>query len=210
MCLSTLDLCMMVEYLADSACSPVEALRNLDYITACAQRGELDDPFLVTTKKTLHRRLIEEIEADYRSRGDDPFRSGLRTEDFERFRKDMAMLHGGALATPLDDRNVLRFGSTRGLRNRQAALKGYLERLVMAVMGGAFLVAPMLIMVLAPSLVTSLVTTCVFVFAFSLVISFFLEKAFDVLSATAAYAAVLVVFVGTSIGSAAAPVTPSG
>ena len=71
----------------------------------------------------------------------------------------------------------------------------------MAISGGVFLVAPMLIMVLHPTLVTSLVTSFVFVFVFSVTAAYFLDKPFDVLSGTAAYAAVLVVFVGTSVGT---------
>ena len=170
----------------------------------------MDDPFLVTTQKTLHRRLIEEIEEDYRTRTPDTGAYGytarppLGPEAFERFWRELRHARAGTLEPPRDARNVLRFGSTRSARNRQATLTGYLARLAMAVLGGVSLVAPMLVMVLHPSLVTSLVTSCVFVFAFSVVVSSFLEKPFDVLSATAAYAAVLVVFVGTSIGGGGA------
>jgi len=53
-------------------------------------------------------------------------------------------------------------------------------------------------MMLHQSRVTILVATSVCVSAFGLVVSVYLEKPFDVLSATAAYAAVLVVFVGTN------------
>lgn len=72
----------------------------------------------------------------------------------------------------------------------------------MAFVGGAFLIGPMLLMVLHQGKVTSLVNTSVCVFAFGLVMAAFLEKPFDVLSATAAYATVLVVFVGMSTTNA--------
>jgi hypothetical protein len=54
-------------------------------------------------------------------------------------------------------------------------------------------------MVLHQTRVTILVTTSVCALAFGLVAAYVLEKPFDVLSTTAAYAAVLVVFVGTSL-----------
>jgi hypothetical protein len=85
-----------------------------------------------------------------------------------------------------------------------------------ALVGGAALLVPMLIMVLAPSKhqkITSLVTTCVFVIFFAAGLALHTAavltrkvrtgesgplQAKDILGATAAYAAVLVVFVGTS------------
>jgi hypothetical protein len=58
----------------------------------------------------------------------------------------------------------------------------------------------MLIMRLHATLITELVTTSAFVLAFAVVLARFMVDADrkDILSATAAYAAVLVVFVGTS------------
>ncbi|KUJ17406.1 uncharacterized protein LY89DRAFT_684459 [Mollisia scopiformis] len=53
-------------------------------------------------------------------------------------------------------------------------------------------------MVLHKSLLTTLLTTSICVSAFGLALALFLEDPFDVLSGTAAYAAALVVFVGTS------------
>ena len=101
-----------------------------------------------------------------------------------------------------------------------------LFQLFLALSIGATLIAPMLIMVLLPSLKTSLITTCVFVFGFAglLVIFNYLVmcarailallgmrgsaldglslQAKDIIGATAAYTAVLVVFVGTSTSTA--------
>jgi hypothetical protein len=66
----------------------------------------------------------------------------------------------------------------------------------MAVLGGVFLLVPMWLMVLHRTRYTALVSTTVFVAFFGLVMVRFLEKEMEVLSVTAAYAAVLVVFVG--------------
>ena len=60
------------------------------------------------------------------------------------------------------------------------------------------MIGPMLIMVLHKSLPTTLLTISIYVAFFGLVTATFIEDYFDVLSETAAYAALLVVFVGIS------------
>lgn len=74
-----------------------------------------------------------------------------------------------------------------------------LARFVVAISGGLMLIVPMLIMRIHGDLVKSLVTTSLSVILFAATTSV-LFKATDVntLAATAAYTAVLVVFVGTS------------
>ena len=69
----------------------------------------------------------------------------------------------------------------------------------MAVFGGATLIVPMLIMVLDQRRVTTLLTTSAFTLGIGLILAFWLEDASskDIIAATAAYAAVLVVFVGS-------------
>jgi len=75
------------------------------------------------------------------------------------------------------------------------------ERLWMGSFGGLALIVPMFIMVLHRSLNASLIVTSVgtVLFAFALALAARSLKGMDVLAATAAYAAVLVVFVGTSL-----------
>jgi len=75
--------------------------------------------------------------------------------------------------------------------------------LAMTLFGGMALIAPTLIMALHPSLTTRLVTTCVATLLFALALAVGAEGASgkDVLAATAAYAAVLVVFLGTSMAT---------
>jgi VIT1/CCC1 family predicted Fe2+/Mn2+ transporter len=74
-------------------------------------------------------------------------------------------------------------------------------RLTMALFGGVALIAPMLIMSLHQSLKVALITTSVATVLFGIIIGFGAKDSSgkDVLGATAAYAAVLVVFVGTSL-----------
>lgn len=76
-----------------------------------------------------------------------------------------------------------------------------LARFIMAIAGGVFLVVPMIVMTLQPSQTKSLVTVSVAVVVFSLLLSLGIKVSnIETLVSTATYAAVLVVFVGTSSG----------
>ncbi|KAE8441928.1 hypothetical protein EG329_004186 [Mollisiaceae sp. DMI_Dod_QoI] len=88
-------------------------------------------------------------------------------------------------------------------QNKERGWAAFLSRFYMALFGGLALIVPMLIMTLHESKVTSLVTTSVFVIAVAVLLAGFMEDADpkDILAATAAYAAVLVVFVGTGTSS---------
>ena len=96
---------------------------------------------------------------------------------------------------PWEEDNIP-IGGTRNENVKKSWVRGFRRRLVMAAVGGTFLVAPMWLMVLHNTLYTALVSTTVFVLVFGSLMSALLEKPMDVLSGTAAYAAVLVVFVG--------------
>lgn len=77
-----------------------------------------------------------------------------------------------------------------------------LARLIAAFAGGVFLIVPMIIMTLNPSETKSLVTVSVAVVVFALILSFGIQVSnIETLLSTATYAAVLVVFVGTSSGN---------
>jgi hypothetical protein len=75
------------------------------------------------------------------------------------------------------------------------------ERLWMGGFGGIALIGPMLLMVLHRDLHTSIITASVatFLFASLLAVTARSLEGKDVLAAVAAYAAVLVVFVGTTL-----------
>jgi hypothetical protein len=82
---------------------------------------------------------------------------------------------------------------------KTSAFVDALARFILAVIGGASLIVPMIIMTLHPSQAKSLITTSVAVIFFSFFMSVGIKSTNqDTLGATAAYAAVLVVFVGTS------------
>ena len=86
---------------------------------------------------------------------------------------------------------------------RKRKSEAFWRRLFMAAFGGAALIAPMLIMSLHPTKVTNLVTASAFVVVVAVLLAYVMTEAtpHDIISATAAYAAVLVVFVGTSVPS---------
>jgi hypothetical protein len=77
----------------------------------------------------------------------------------------------------------------------------FANRLVMALFGGIALIVPTLIMAFHPTRNTCLITTIVATLLFALILAFEARdsRGKDVLTATAAYAAVLVVFIGTSL-----------
>ncbi|KAK5655838.1 hypothetical protein OQA88_5377 [Cercophora sp. LCS_1] len=77
-----------------------------------------------------------------------------------------------------------------------------LVRFIVALAGGLFLVAPMLIMSINPSQLKSLLTVSSAVLFFALAVSLVVRVSnIETLVSTATYAAVLVVFVGTTTGS---------
>lgn len=157
------------------------------------------DPFAVSTDYVMQRTLLQEVENQWR----DKLERRFPDRKYNQFNEDMEQLTAKyGLGDPVDENNILRFGGgTRSSMNRKEMVEQYTRKVAMAMIGGSFLIAPMLIMVLYPGLVTSLVTTSACVFGFGLVMSIFLDAPFEVLSGTAAYAAVLVVFIGTGGGT---------
>jgi hypothetical protein len=98
------------------------------------------------------------------------------------------------------DGTILDDEQTKKRRKAEA----FSKRLFMAAFGGAALVGPMIIMTLHPTKATNLATASAFVIVVAGLFAYAMTDATpkDVMAATAAYAAVLVVFVGAS-----APVT---
>ena len=94
----------------------------------------------------------------------------------------------------------LRVPQYTGHGGKKQAFKEFLKRLRMALFGRFSLVTPMLIMSLHKTRVTKLVTSSLFVLVAGLILAWLMKDARDkdIWTATAAYAAVLVVFVGGS------------
>jgi hypothetical protein len=139
-----------------------------------------DDPFYVSGENHLDRELLARLIG--------------RQGHFIRKRNN-AVGHWQTKATA--SRN------TRQGNYNRSWFKGFYQRIGVALVAGIFLIAPMWLMVLHNTLYTGLVSTTAFVAAFGLMSATFLTSLMDVMSTTAAYAAVLVVFVGLTTESTA-------
>ncbi|KAK4628932.1 hypothetical protein CLAFUW4_08143 [Fulvia fulva] len=153
-----------------------DALRDMDYMQEKAANGFEDDPFLLMTSKQMEKDLME----DY----------GL-VPDFVDPRGDLPTAHDSA------DPRLPGIGRTDRLHRAQ--LENKYHKLYSVLGGGLALIIPMVIMRLEPGKVSCLVTTCGCVAIFSLAIAFRSDmRPNEILAVTAAYTAVLVVFVGTT------------
>ena len=158
-----------------------EGLRNLEYMQECAARYPDDDerdPFYLKSTKVLQRQAMED--------------AGLIPN---------YMQPKGRLPGTLDRAHSAKLpGTARSMANEEARTDRLMVRFLMAMTGGLALLIPMLMMTYFPGKNVSVVTTSVAMLIFAAVITLGTQLAPDqVLGATAAYAAVLVVFVGTSL-----------
>ena len=138
--------------------------------------GSDGDPFVISAENPLDRYLLS-IYIDVRLANDPDLKRLVSTKSWGQTR------------------------TTHNTRDRNVAasrLRGFKMRVVLAAIGAAFLLGPMWLMVLRPGVYTSLVAVTVFVSAFGIFMAWALNEGKDVLASTAAYAAVLVVFVGTN------------
>ena len=112
------------------------------------------------------------------------------------------VLPQGILPIARDQHDPQLPGLSRTVAHRASESEQLWVRFGMASAGGLALVVPMLIMANLESKTASLITTCVAMFLFAAGITLGTHlKPDQVLGATAAYAAVLVVFVGTSFST---------
>ncbi|KAK5126614.1 hypothetical protein LTR85_009548 [Meristemomyces frigidus] len=151
------------------------ALRDMDYMQEKAANGFDNDPFLLMTSKQMERELMQDHGLlDHLDSHDD-------------------------LPPSLDEEDPRLPGVGRTARIHAAQLENRFNKLYSALGGGLALIVPMIIMRLETGTVSCLVTTSGCVLIFSLVIAYRSNmRPNDILAVTAAYTAVLVVFVGTT------------
>ena len=118
----------------------------------------------------------------------DPYKLGGMEEGFRKYLKDPNLA--------LNFREL-----NKDIREAKMRKQAFTERIWMGALGGIAVIGPMLLMSLHRTLTTSLVTSSVAAVLFTLVLALGARnlKGQEVLGAVAAYAAVLVVFIGTSI-----------
>ncbi|KAK1751312.1 hypothetical protein QBC47DRAFT_307927 [Echria macrotheca] len=167
-----------------------KALQDYDYMIKCtsAQR----DWFLISGERMVDAYVMYRVGVQPVEDKDEGEREHSVGQEKVKKKKKRGTI---PVLGPWEEENTP-IGGTRNENVKKSWVLGFRQRVVMAALGGAFLIAPMWLMVLHNTLYTALVSTTVFVFVFGLMMSALLEKPMDVLSGTAAYAAVLVVFVG--------------
>jgi hypothetical protein len=152
----------------------------------CSERKR--DPFLVTAERATDRYVLSQIIQDTRYSFEDPSLLLSRGPIVEPWvQKDAKDGKGGESVV-----------GTRRANVKRSNFEEFCRRAGMAAFGGIFLIAPMWLITLHNTLYTGLVSTTVFVAVFGLIMAGTLDTYEAVVSNTAAYAAVLVVFVGLS------------
>lgn len=182
----------------------VQAFRDYDYMSSVIASSEFDDPFIATSEnEAVARSMIEVLNLEQVTNAQWPVprqtRSGRHTLISEEVWKDVlsrTIDHFENIVLPIPP-----IGGTRRANIRATRASNLRLKLGMAMLGGLLLVGPMWLMVLHNTKYTALVSTSVFVFIFGLLAAWFFEKPLEVVAGTAAYAAVLVVFVGTNVDS---------
>jgi len=162
---------------------PVKALQDHDYMEKRSK--SIRDPFLATGEYAIDNYVLNSnINMALAKDLDIRREASLRTWEY---------VHPG---DPRQDYEPI--CGTRSDNITKTWWRNFQERIVLAILGGALLIGPMWLMVLKGGRYTSLISTTGFVAGFGILLAYYLKEPNDVLAGTAAYAAVLVVFVGTS------------
>jgi len=169
---------LLTSYLGD-------AIRDREYMTEKSRLNTNPNPFVLEAQNFLDKALIDDLRAE----------SDIKPHDLSScpplIEKGFDTLPGGPWDPQAREKTKKKLHSI--------ALKNDSERYLMALIGSLILVGPMLLMVLVNGVVVRLVTAgaCTIIFAFSFA-RLSERTPLELMSVTAAYTAVLVVFVGTS------------
>lgn len=172
--------CLMRQYCA--------ALRDLDFMKAKHSKDVRKDPFKLVSSMWRDLTIMEDVGV---------FSCSSIKE----------VVSEKGVQVPDDFHSPSLFGDPRGSTKKNDLTKSFITRLLTGLVGGVSLIVPMLLMVLLPpqtvQLATTiqLVTTSIFTLLFSSVLAFYHGEGASPLAlvgATAAYTAVLVVFIGAS------------
>ncbi|KAH8160916.1 hypothetical protein CIB48_g7326 [Xylaria polymorpha] len=150
----------------------IKAVQDYDYMTS---RSKLPrDPFYVTGERYIDSYVLHSLLGDAR--------------------KDIT-----GKSIPVDtpwEHTGEPIGGTRNYMMAKSENAEFRKRIAIAAVAGFFLLGPMWLMVLHNTLYTCLVSTTISVTVFGFILAYSLDSPKEVMSGTAAYAAVLVVFVG--------------
>ncbi|KAL2264579.1 hypothetical protein VTJ83DRAFT_7089 [Remersonia thermophila] len=165
----------------------IQAVRDFDFIVQCSQRA--NDPFEVSAERVTDDEIMQRA-AWIRNAWQTP-------EEYQNLAPTSPLRTGFWSSSWHSERRPI--GGTRRENTQRSWYTAFAHRLLFSAYGGAFLLVPMWIMVLHNTRDTCLITTTASVVVFGFVLAWEMEKAPEVLAATLAYAAVLVVFVGLAI-----------
>lgn len=157
-------------------------MKDYDYMTECSKRKR--DPFHASGEYYTDKLALQRILSD----------TGLQPE-FDRLELKTQKSRG-KWETPNAEAPRNTILGTREVNVNVLATRAFYWRLVLAILSAAFLLGPMWMMASSPRRETALWGTTAFVLVFGLLMARCLERDAEVMSNTAAYAAVLVVFVG--------------
>ncbi|ETS74498.1 hypothetical protein PFICI_14364 [Pestalotiopsis fici W106-1] len=157
----------------------VQALQDHEYMGKFIWQS--GDPFIITGERYIDRCMLDVAMKDLENDKGSP-RQSKPTRKWE---------DSSVYPAPI--------GGTRDVNCETIFWEGFFQRMLLAILGGIFLVGPMWLMVLHNTLYTALITTTVCILIFGVLMALSLTKPMDVMASTAAYAAVLVVFVGLTV-----------
>ncbi|KAK3291621.1 uncharacterized protein B0H64DRAFT_248646 [Chaetomium fimeti] len=178
----------------------VAALQDYDYMVQQAHKGNGTDPFRVNNGSTRGFALLEEhlesiLKSEPTTADTSSAQSNGKVHPHFNARSDLEYLRW--IGKPKKDvgREIAAF--RRFVSAAESTIMGYLHRLGAGLAVSMFLVAPMVIIIFVPHLDRGRASGVAagFTFVFAMAAAFVLREILGVVSATAAYAAVLVVFV---------------
>lgn len=166
----------------------VQALKNWRYVQEAVHSWERD-PFVISTEDTAGVDILLKVLND----ANDSSVNGEKTSALKKTVRKI--LDEGKV--PEQNMKLL-FDISRKEKHETEKFRAFLNRLMMAIIGGAFLICPVTIMAYNQALWITLLTTSLSVIALGIVLAKWIDNEFNVLAGAAAYTAVLVVFVGLS------------
>lgn len=150
----------------------VQGLQDYDYMDEFSQTRSID-PFHMSGQGKLDRIILDASLAGIEKRR-------MKMRDAQRW-----------------DKEIKAFIPSRS----DSRYKRLFSRIVLSAVGARFLIGPMWLMMLETGMYVALISTSAFVIVFGVMMACVLNVHIHVLSSTAAYAAVLVVFVGLRGGT---------
>ncbi|KAK4958051.1 hypothetical protein LTR10_004476 [Elasticomyces elasticus] len=154
-----------------------QAVRDKDYMRERATLNPSEGPFKMMSSRAVERSIMDTV--------------GLIPKH---------LIPAGILPNALDHEEPALHINSRVKAKKEEAREQNLQRLAMAAIGGLLLLLPVLIMANLPGKLATLVTTSASMVVFAVLVTMGTDLGpNEVLATTAGYAAVLVVFVGTSL-----------